>query len=44
MADQDQPGTQFSDDELQDLVASTDTGARNPGGNVAKLLAGVALT
>ena len=44
MADQDQPGTQFSDDELQDLVASTDTGARNPGGSVAKLLAGVALT
>lgn len=43
MADQSNPGTQFSDEELQDLVASTDTGARNPGGGVAKLLAGVAL-
>ena len=32
----------MSDEELQDLVASTDTGARNPGGSVAKLLAGVA--
>lgn len=36
-------GTPLSDDELQDLVASTDTGARNPGGKVAKLLAGIAL-
>ena len=43
MADQDQSGAPLSDAELQDLVASTDTGARNPGGNVAKLLAGVAL-
>ena len=34
---------QMADEELQDLVASTDTGARNPGGSVAKLLAGVAL-
>lgn len=33
----------MSDEELQDLVASTDTGARNTGGSVAKLLAGVAL-
>jgi TRAP transporter 4TM/12TM fusion protein len=43
MADQDQSATQMSDEELQDLVASSDTGARNPGGKVAKLLAGVAL-
>ncbi len=44
MADQDRPsGGQLSDAELQDLVASTDTGARNPGGGVAKLLAGIAL-
>ncbi|MDG2270405.1 MAG: TRAP transporter fused permease subunit, partial [Alphaproteobacteria bacterium] len=43
MADQDQSGAPLSDTELQDLVASTDTGARNPGGGVAKLLAGVAL-
>ena len=42
MADQDQSNRQMSDEELQDL-ASTDTGARNPGGSVAKLLAGVAL-
>ncbi len=35
--------TQMSDEELQDLVASTDTGARNPAGSVGKLLAGVAL-
>jgi TRAP transporter 4TM/12TM fusion protein len=43
MADQDQSGAPLSDAELQDLVASTDTGARNPGGGVAKLLAGIAL-
>ena len=43
MADQDQSNRQMSDEELQDLVASTDTGARNTGGSVAKLLAGVAL-
>lgn len=43
MADQDQQNTQMSDEELQDLVASSDTGARNPGGQVAKLMAGVAL-
>ena len=43
MADQDPSGAPLSDTELQDLVASTDTGARNPGGGVAKLLASVAL-
>jgi TRAP transporter 4TM/12TM fusion protein len=43
MADQDQSGAPLSDAELQDLVASSDTGARNPGGGVAKLLAGIAL-
>ena len=30
-------------DQLEDLVASTDTGARNPMGWVGRLLAGVAL-
>ena len=34
---------QMSDDELQDLVASTDSGARNPIGPVGKFIAGVAL-
>ena len=43
MADQNQSSTQIPDEELQDLVASTDTGARNPGGSVAKLMAGIAL-
>ncbi len=43
MADQQASGAPLSDDELQDLVASSDTGARNPGGGVAKLLAGIAL-
>lgn len=43
MADQQTSGAPLSDDELQDLVASSDTGARNPGGGVAKLLAGIAL-
>ncbi len=37
-------GRQFSDEELQDLVASTDSGARNPKNrNVALLIAGLAL-
>jgi TRAP transporter 4TM/12TM fusion protein len=36
--------TQMSDEELQDLVASTDTGGRNPDNQaVIKLMAGVAL-
>ena len=34
---------QLSDEELQDLVAATDTGARNPAGGVGRFLAGVAL-
>ncbi len=34
---------QLSDEELAELVASTDTGGRNPAGSVGKLLAGVAL-
>ena len=32
-----------SNTELEDLVASTDTGGRNPGGPIGKFLAGVAL-
>jgi len=37
-------GRQFSDEELQDLVASADSGARNPKNrNVALLIAGLAL-
>jgi TRAP-type uncharacterized transport system fused permease subunit len=44
MEDQDRPsGGRMSDADLQDLVASSDAGARDPGGRVAKLLAGVAL-
>ena len=37
-------GRQFTDEELQDLVASTDSGARNPRNrNIALLIAGLAL-
>jgi TRAP transporter 4TM/12TM fusion protein len=37
-------GRQFSDDELQDLVASTDSGARDPENrNVALMITGLAL-
>ena len=43
MSDQDTSAARLSDDELQDLVASSDTGARAPVGAVGKLLAGVAL-
>ena len=43
MSDAPTTKTQMSDEELQDLVASTDTGARNPVGGVGKILAGVAL-
>jgi TRAP transporter 4TM/12TM fusion protein len=43
MSDEKTPGTALSEEELQELVASTDTGGRNPAGPVAKLLAGVAL-
>ena len=38
-----QKPTQMSDDELADLVASTDTGARAPGGISNRILLGVAL-
>ncbi len=31
------------DQELEDLVASTDSGARNPPGFVGKMIAGIAL-
>jgi TRAP transporter 4TM/12TM fusion protein len=48
MADRKPPGlgsgAQPSNDELQDLVSSSDTGTRNPVGKVAKLLAAVALS
>ncbi|MEM1078313.1 MAG: TRAP transporter permease [Pseudomonadota bacterium] len=41
---QSESGRQFTDEELQDLVASTDSGARNPSNrNVALLIAGLAL-
>ncbi|MBV6656423.1 MAG: TRAP transporter permease [Devosiaceae bacterium] len=45
MADQDgREGRQFSDEELQDLVASTDSGARAPKNRtIALLIAGLAL-
>ncbi|WP_430450123.1 TRAP transporter permease [Rhodophyticola sp.] len=45
MTDQDgREGRQFTDEELQDLVASTDSGARAPANrNVALLIAGLAL-
>ncbi len=37
-------GRQFTDEELQDLVASTDSGARNPAKrNIALLISGLAL-
>ena len=36
-------GTPMSDEELQDLVASTDTGARNPVGPAGKIILGAAL-
>ncbi len=44
MSEQTTPGTQMSEDELQDLVASADTGGRDPANKaVAKFVAGVAL-
>ncbi len=39
----DQNDTKMSDEELEELVAATDSGARNPGGGVGKMIAGVAL-
>ncbi len=41
--DKAQKNTQMSDEELEDLVASTDSGARNPAGPVGKMIAGIAL-
>ena len=41
--DSGQESRQMSDEELEDLVASTDSGARSPIGPVGKLIAGVAL-
>ena len=35
--------TGMSEEQLQDLVASADTGARNPDGNAAYVIAGIAL-
>ena len=43
MSDADNQSGQMSDDELQDLVASSDTGARNPIGIVGTIITGVAL-
>ncbi|HIC80143.1 MAG TPA: TRAP transporter permease, partial [Kiloniellaceae bacterium] len=43
MSDQKPAGTPMSDEELQDLVASTDTGARNPIGPTGKVILGAAL-
>lgn len=44
MSNNNSPDTQMSDDELQELVASNDTGGRNPDNKaVVKLMAGVAL-
>jgi TRAP transporter 4TM/12TM fusion protein len=33
----------LSDEELEELVAATDSGARNPGGVIGKVIAGIAL-
>jgi len=43
MAEEPKAGRPLSDDELQDLVASSDTGARDPGGMAGRLLFCVAL-
>ena len=43
MVEEKSAGTKMSDDQLQELVAATDTGGRNPSGPIKKLLAGVAL-
>ena len=43
MAEEKQGGRALSEEELQELVASTDAGARNPAGTVGKLLAIVAV-
>ena len=43
MADNKEGGRRLSEEELQELVASTDAGARNPAGAVGTLLAVVAI-
>ena len=43
MSEERPDGTPMSDEELQDLVASTDTGARNPVGPAGKIILGAAL-
>ena len=43
MAEKNEGGRPLSEEELQDLVASTDAGARNPAGSVGMLLAIVAV-
>ncbi len=43
VSDSGQKNTKMSDKELEELVAATDSGARNPGGSVGKMIAGIAL-
>ncbi len=43
MSEERPTGTQLSEEELQDLVASTDTGGRNPVGPAGKIILGAAL-
>ena len=43
MAQDSQGGRPLSEEELQDLVASTDAGARNPAGPIGKMLAIIAV-
>ncbi len=43
MTDQQDQNRPLSEEELQDLVSSTDAGARNPTGNTAYLIAAIAL-
>ena len=39
----DKTNTKMSDEELEELVAATDSGARNPSGSVGMMVAGIAL-
>lgn len=43
MSDTNNKNAPLSDEELEELVAASDSGARNPAGPVGKLIAGVAL-
>jgi TRAP transporter 4TM/12TM fusion protein len=43
MADQSSGGSPLSEEELQDLVASSDAGARDPGGKVGMMMAIIAV-